>query len=61
MKDIIIKTRKEIEEQDTVNPDYQNRHYTRYMDARKEAGLSSDMSTEDNFIKYLCEDIDLGF
>lgn len=61
MKDVIIKTRAEIVEQDKLNPDYQNRHYDRYMTARKDAGLSDDMSTEDNFVKYLCEDIDLGF
>ena len=61
MKDIIIKTRLEIEEQDKINPDFSSNHYDRYMTARRDAGLSDDMSTEDNFIKYLCEDIDLGF
>ena len=61
MKDVITKTRADIVEQDVTNPDFSSRHYERYMSARKDAGLSDEMSTEDNFIKYLCEDIDLGF
>lgn len=61
MKDIIIKTRLEIAEQDKINPEFSSNHYDRYMAARRDAGLSDDMNTEDNFVKYLCEDIDLGF
>ena len=61
MKDVIVKTRLDIIEQDGLHPDFNTKHYDRYMTARKDAGLSDDMNTEDNFIKYLCEDIDLGF
>lgn len=61
MKDVITKTRADIAAQDAENPDFNTRHYDRYMSARKEAGLPDEMSTEDNFIKYLCEDVDLGF
>jgi hypothetical protein len=61
MKDVIIKTRVDITEQDALNPDFSSKHYDRYMSARKDAGLPDDMNTEDNFIKYLCEDVDLGF
>ena len=61
MKTVIIKTRLDIEEQDKINTDFNTKHYDRYMSARRDAGLPDEMSTEDNFIKYLCEDIDLGF
>jgi hypothetical protein len=61
MKEVITKTRADIAAQDAENPDFSTRHYDRYMSARKEAGLPDEMSTEDNFIKYLCEDVDLGF
>ena len=61
MKDIITKTRQEITQQDIENPDFSSKHFDRYMSARRDAGLTDDMNTEDNFVKYLCEDIDLGF
>lgn len=61
MKDVITKTRADITAMDTENPEFNTKHYDRYMTARRDAGLPDEMSTEDNFIKYLCEDVDLGF
>jgi hypothetical protein len=61
MKDVITKTRADITAMDAENPEFNTKHYDRYMTARRDAGLPDEMSTEDNFIKYLCEDVDLGF
>ena len=60
MKDIIIKTRNEIEELDKQNDDYKKKYFDKYMQARRESGLS-DKQNEDNFIKFMVEDADLGF
>lgn len=62
MKKAIIKARKEIAELDEKDPTLKTVYMKKYMDARAEAGL--DMSPEkadESFMKYLCEDIDLGF
>ena len=63
VKNIIIKTRKEIENLDKEFPEYKDNYYEKYMDARRKAGLK-DESKEDsqsNFIKFMVEDVDLGF
>ena len=37
-------------------------YYDKYMEAREKAGIKeSKMDAEDNFIKYMVEDVDLGF
>lgn len=58
IKEIIIKTRKTLEEMDAENSDYGQRFYNKYMDARRESGLPT---TDESFIRYLNEDADLGF
>lgn len=58
MKKSIIKTREEIIGLRSVNEDYHSQYFQRYMDAREKAGLPS---TDDSFIKYMAEDLDLGF
>lgn len=58
VKEIIIKTRKEIEEMDNESSEYRQEVYDKYMKARQESGLSL---TDDSFIKYLVEDADLPF
>ena len=60
MKDIIIKTRGEIDELDAKSDDYKKTYYEKYMEARRQSGLS-DKQHEDNFIKFMVEDADLGF
>jgi hypothetical protein len=58
MKKTIIGARQVIQRMDTENPDYRNQYLGRYMKAREKSGLPN---TDDTFIKYLGEDIDLGF
>lgn len=62
MKNNILKTRKEITEMDNENSEYKEQYYEKYMSARRESGLDdSKMDDNDNFTRYLCEDLDLGF
>lgn len=61
MKEIIIKTRAQIKEMDEQNPDFSQQYFDRYMKARRDAGIPDEHNTEENFVKYLVEDIDLGF
>lgn len=58
MKRNIIKSREEIVKLRAENEDYHEQYFKRYMDAREKAGLPS---TDDSFIKYMAEDLDLGF
>lgn len=62
IRDIIIKTRKEITALDEVNPEFQEKYYEKYMKARREAGIKE--SSEDsmgNFIKFMVEDAKFDF
>jgi len=58
MKKNILKSRDELSELRAQNEDYHTQFYDRYMEARKKSGLPD---SDDSFIKYMCEDIDLGF
>lgn len=58
MKRNIIKAREEIAKMKGENPDYHEQYMDKYIDARKKAGLPA---TDDSFIKYMAEDLDLGF
>ena len=62
VKDIIIKTRDKIRVMDDEYPDFKHGYYNKYMEAREKAGIQeSKMDAEENFIKYMVEDADLGF
>lgn len=61
MKQIIIRTREEIKTMDDENPEYSKEYFERYMKARRDAGIPESHTTEDNFVKYMVEDLDLGF
>jgi hypothetical protein len=53
----IAKARKEIEDLDEKYPELKNKYFNKYMDARKQAGLSTDRASVDtSFMKYLVED-----
>lgn len=57
IRDIIIKTRKEVIEFDNEFPGFKDTYYEKYMAARQEAGIKE--STDDsqgNFIKFLVEE-----
>jgi hypothetical protein len=58
MKLNIIKSREEIKKMRSENEDYHTQYFQKYMDAREKAGLPSN---DDSFIKYMAEDLDLGF
>ena len=58
MKKNIIKTREEVSKMKLENPDYHEQYMDKYMEARRRAGLPSD---DNSFIKYMAEDLDLGF
>lgn len=58
MKKNIIKAREEITKMNDENSDYHKQYMDRYMEARKKAGLPTD---DNSFIKYMAEDLDLGF
>jgi uncharacterized coiled-coil DUF342 family protein len=58
MKASIIKAREEIGKMREENSDYHNQYMDKYMSARKKAGLPMD---DNSFIKYMAEDLDLGF
>ena len=60
MKDIIIKTRKNIKEIEKDHQSFSKDYYKKYLDARSTAGLSN-TSNEDNFMKFLVEDAKLPF
>lgn len=60
MKDIIIKTRQELKDIDKENDDYSEKYFSKYMDARKTSGLSN-ADNKNNFIKFMVEEVDLGF
>jgi hypothetical protein len=58
MKKSIISTRKLIQEREEQNSEYKDKYMEKYKNARKEAGLPE---TDDSFMKYMGEDIDVGF
>lgn len=61
MKSSIIRTRAEIQRLDSENPDFAKDYLGRYLKARREAGIADEHNTEENFMKYMVEDIDLKF
>lgn len=62
VKGIIIKTRKEIKEYEDKDEKYEKEYYQRYLDARKAAGLkTNEKDLKDSFLRYMVEDVDLGF
>lgn len=60
LKKFIIKAHLEIKELDTTNPEFSTQFYDKYVQARKATGISVD-EKDDNFIKYMVEDIKLDF
>ena len=58
VKDIIIKTRKEIKELDDESDEYAKNVYEKYMKAREDSGIPRE---DNSFISYLCKDIKLDF
>ena len=60
MAGVIARTRYEIEELDRTHPELKDLYFNKYMDARRQAGLSTDkIDAGNNFIKYMVEDLHL--
>lgn len=58
MKESVLKARREIHTFDSEHPEYKQEYLARYVKARQDAGLPD---TDDSFMKYMGEDIDIGF
>jgi hypothetical protein len=58
IRDIILKTKKEIETVDEQYPEFKDKYLDKYIEARKEAGLDveSDLKSEQSFMKYMVTD-----
>ena len=63
IREILINTRQKIEEHDERNPEFQDNYFEKYKEARIAAGIdvNNEENVEDNFMKFLVEDADLGF
>lgn len=61
MKASIIKTREQIKEMDGENPNFAKEYFDRYVSARREAGIPDELNSEENFMKYMVEDVELDF
>jgi len=63
LKNNIRKVSQEIKDIDSNDSSFKQEYFNKYMEARRASGLdkSTNGSNEDNFIKYMCEDIDLDF
>lgn len=59
MRILIAKARKEIEDLEAKDGELKKSYYDRYINARKQAGLKVEKSNEDNFMKFLVEDLSL--
>lgn len=60
MVTLIAKARKEIKDMEDKDPSLKSKYYDKYMNARKEAGLSIDQkSLQESFMKYLVQDAEL--
>lgn len=60
MKNTIIKTRDEIKKMDDKDKSYSENYFEKYCKARAESGLDNSTNQE-TFMKFLVEDVDLGF
>jgi hypothetical protein len=58
VRDIIIKTRNVIGKMDKEHPDFKEKYFEKYMEARRKAGLNENVrENQDNFIMYMVEDV----
>jgi len=58
MKKSIIKTREEVSKMREENADYHAQYMDRFVQARSKVGMPTD---QNSFVKYMAEDLDLGF
>lgn len=58
-KENIQKVTKEIEEMNQESPEYEKTFYETYLNARRQVGLPDREESEQNFIKYMVEDVNI--
>lgn len=57
VREIIIKTRSVISKMDEEYPEFKEKYFEKYMEARRKSGLDENVrETQDNFIMYMVED-----
>lgn len=62
VKKSLIKTREVLKEMNIEYPEFIDRYYDKYMDARREAGYTPDpVKDKESFMAYLVEDVKLDF
>jgi len=62
VKAIIISARAEILQMEAENPQFKDELFENFKSARTQSGITTDSETMKNtFVKFLCQDIDLGF
>ena len=59
VKNIIIKTKENLKELDEQYPEFKDKYFEKYMEARRQAGLKDDENSQDNFIRFMVEDLEL--
>lgn len=60
IKDILIKTRSELDEYDKTNPEFKESYLEKYLKAREDAGLKDTKEQLDNsFLKFLVEEAEI--
>jgi len=58
MSGLIAMARRDIEEMDSKDPSYKEKYYNKYMEARKQSGLTATkVETDTSFMKFLLEDV----
>jgi hypothetical protein len=62
VRDIILKTRDKIKKYDIEHPEFSDNYFDKYMEARKQSGISMDKTNDNNsnnFLRFMVEDIKL--
>ena len=58
VREIILKTRNSLYNLDQEYPEFKDKYFEKYMDARKKSGLDENIrDMQDNFMKYMIEDV----
>ena len=58
VREIIVRTRQKLSNLDKENPEFKEKYFEKYMDARKKSGLDENIrDVQDNFMKYMVEDV----
>ena len=60
VREIILKTRKNLSTMDEDYPEFKDKYFEKYMEARRKSGLDEKVrDIQDNFMKYMVEDVSI--